>query len=95
MKYITKTITYIITHFWWIIGILILVLIIFNKINKSNKEQLELKKRLIETERKSKEELLKSPKDLEDARHLRIVYSDLVNEEEMKIVKKLIKRFRL
>lgn len=42
-----------------------------------------------------KEELLKSPKDLEDARHLRIVYSEQVNEEEIQTVKRLIKRFRL
>ena len=31
-----------------------------------------------------KEELLKSPKDLEDSRHLRIVYSEKINEEENK-----------
>ncbi len=42
-----------------------------------------------------KEELLKSPKDLEDARHLRIVYAEQINEEEIQTVKKLIKRFRL
>ena len=60
MKYITKTITYVITHFWWIIAILILALIIFNKINKNNREQLELKKKIIETEKRSKEELLAS-----------------------------------
>lgn len=42
-----------------------------------------------------KEELLKSPKDLEDAKHLRIVYSEMVNEEEIQRVKQLIKKFRL
>lgn len=42
-----------------------------------------------------KEELLKSPKDLEDARHLRIVFSEKVNEEEISKVKQLIKIFRL
>ncbi len=42
-----------------------------------------------------KEELLKSPKDLEDAKHLRIVYAEQINEEEVKMVKQLIKRFRL
>ncbi len=42
-----------------------------------------------------KEELLKSQKDLEDARHLRIVFKEEVNEEEIKKVKQMIKRFRL
>lgn len=42
-----------------------------------------------------KEELLKSPKDLEDAKHLRIVYSELVNEKEINEIKKMIKRLRL
>ena len=42
-----------------------------------------------------KEELLKSPKDLEDARHLRIVYAEQVNENEIQLVKQLIQRFRL
>ena len=41
-----------------------------------------------------KEELLKSEKDLEDARHLRIVYSDKINEDEINNVKKLIRRYR-
>jgi len=41
-----------------------------------------------------KEELLKSPKDLEDARHLRIVYSEMVNEEEINKIKKLIDKLR-
>lgn len=42
-----------------------------------------------------KEELLKSPKDMEDARHFRIVFSELINEEEIKRIKEMIKRFRL
>jgi len=42
-----------------------------------------------------KEELLKSDKDLEDARHLRIVYSDLIDEEKINKFKKLIIEKRL
>ena len=42
-----------------------------------------------------KEELLKSPKDLEDARHLRIVYAEIINEEEIEKVKEMIKTLRL
>ncbi len=42
-----------------------------------------------------KEELLKSPKDLEDAWHLRIVFSEMVDEEKIKKVKELIRRLRL
>ncbi len=42
-----------------------------------------------------KEEYLKSPKDLEDARHLRIVYEENINEDEIKAVKKMIRRLRL
>ena len=42
-----------------------------------------------------KEELLKSEKDLEDARHLRIVYKELVDEKEITKIKKMIKRYRL
>ena len=42
-----------------------------------------------------KEELLKSPKDLEDARHLRIVYSELVDENIINEIKRLIKEYRL
>lgn len=41
-----------------------------------------------------KEELLKSNKDLEDAKHLRIVYSELVNEEEINKIKELIRKWR-
>lgn len=42
-----------------------------------------------------KEELLKSDKDLEDARHLRIIYKDEINEDEINEIKKQIKRLRL
>lgn len=42
-----------------------------------------------------KEEFLKSDKDLEDAKHLRIVFSDTINEEEIRKIKELIKTFRL
>ncbi|MEW5896715.1 MAG: hypothetical protein AB1668_03425 [Nanoarchaeota archaeon] len=42
-----------------------------------------------------KEELLKSPKDLEDAKHLRIVYSEKVNEKEIYKLKEKIKQLRL
>ena len=42
-----------------------------------------------------KEELLKSPKDLEDARHLRIVFAELVDGAKIKKVKELIRRLRL
>jgi len=42
-----------------------------------------------------KEELLKSPKDMGDARHLRLVYSENVDETEINNVKALIRRYRL
>ena len=42
-----------------------------------------------------KEELLKSDKDIEDARHLRIVYKELIDEKEINKIKKMIKRQRL
>ena len=42
-----------------------------------------------------KEELLKTPKDLDDARHLRIVYSGEINEQEIEKLKKMIKKYRL
>jgi len=42
-----------------------------------------------------KEELLKSDKDLEDARHLRIVYEDELDESEIKKIKGMIRRLRL
>ncbi len=42
-----------------------------------------------------KEELLKSPKDLADARHLRIVYSEIIDEKEIDHIKEMIKKYRL
>lgn len=42
-----------------------------------------------------KEELLKSPKDLEDAKHLRIVFKELVTTEKIETSKKMIRAFRL
>ena len=42
-----------------------------------------------------KEEYLKSEKDLEDARHLRIVYEELVDEKEIKKIKRMIRQLRL
>ncbi len=42
-----------------------------------------------------KEEYLKSEKDLEDAKHLRIVYAEQINEEEIRKIKRLIRKYRL
>jgi len=42
-----------------------------------------------------KEELLKSDKDMEDAKHLRIVYDGKLNEHEIKKIKGMIRRLRL
>ena len=42
-----------------------------------------------------KEELLKTPKDMEDARHLRIIYKDKINESLISNFKKMIRRLRL
>lgn len=42
-----------------------------------------------------KEELLKSQKDLEDAKHLRIVYGEEINEEKINLFKHRIKEMRL
>lgn len=42
-----------------------------------------------------KEELLKSDKDMEDAKHLRIIYDKNINECEIDFFKKLIKKLRL
>lgn len=41
-----------------------------------------------------KEHLLKSPKDLEDAKHLRIVYRELISEDEIRKVNGLIDKCR-
>ncbi len=42
-----------------------------------------------------KEELLKSDKDLEDAKHLRIIYKDQIDLYEIDEMKKMIKELRL
>lgn len=42
-----------------------------------------------------KEELLKSEKDIEDARHLRIVYENKIDEKEIERIKMLIRRLRM
>jgi hypothetical protein len=42
-----------------------------------------------------KEELLKSPKDMDDAKHLRIIYSEKISEKEIDKIKRMIMRFRL
>ena len=42
-----------------------------------------------------KEELLKSSKDIEDAKYLRLVYKEKRNEKEIDKIKKLIKELRL
>ncbi len=42
-----------------------------------------------------KEELLKSEKDMDDAKHLRIIYSDVLDENEIKNIKVEIRRLRL
>jgi len=39
-----------------------------------------------------KEHLLKSPKDIDDSRHLRLIYSKEINEKEITRIKKLITR---
>ena len=42
-----------------------------------------------------KEELLKSEKDMEDARHLRIVYEEKIDKAEIEKIKDIIRRLRL
>jgi hypothetical protein len=42
-----------------------------------------------------KEELLKSRKDMEDAKHLRIIYEKEINEENINNIKKSIKKIKL
>lgn len=41
-----------------------------------------------------KEEYLKSDKDIEDAKHLRIVYSDLIDEKAIEEYKEMIRRIK-
>ena len=42
-----------------------------------------------------KEEYLKSDKDREDAKHLRLVYKNKINETEINNIKQLIRKIRL
>lgn len=42
-----------------------------------------------------KEELLKSDKDIEDARHLRVIYEGKIDENEIRNIKKDIRRLKL
>jgi hypothetical protein len=42
-----------------------------------------------------KEELLKSDKDMEDAKHLRIIYEESLDEDKINKIKEKIKRLRL
>lgn len=42
-----------------------------------------------------KEEFLKSDKDIEDAKHLRIIYEEFINEEKINKIKEKIKRLRM
>ena len=49
----------------------------------------------IETNIAFKEELLKSPKDLEDARHLKVIYSEKLDKSKISEIKTLIRKFRL
>ena len=49
----------------------------------------------IETTIAFKEELLGSRKDIEDAKHLRIVYEDKLNDKEIEKIKKMIRLVKL
>ncbi len=49
----------------------------------------------IETNLAFKEELLKSDKDLEDARHLRNLFSERIDESKIVKLKELIRKYRL
>ena len=42
-----------------------------------------------------KEEWLKSDKDMEDAKHLRIIYEDSINEDKINEIKQKIRRIRM
>jgi hypothetical protein len=42
-----------------------------------------------------KEQLLKSDKDVEDAKHLRIIYEGRLDEDEIEMVKRMIREMRL
>ena len=41
-----------------------------------------------------KEELLGAGKDIEDAEHLRIIYSEKINQDKINEIKKKIRKFR-
>jgi len=71
-----------------------------------DEEQLKTRKKLpftgldiyfssIESNIAFKEELLKSDKDIEDARHLRIIYKEEINEEIINKIKRNIRILRL
>jgi len=73
--------------------------------DKLDEEQLETRTKLeftgldvyfssIESNIAFKEELLGANKDLEDARHLRIIYEGKINEEKINKIKEQIKRYR-
>ena len=49
----------------------------------------------IETNIAFKEELLKADKDIEDAKHLRVIYEGKLDEKEIEKIKSLIRRMRL
>ena len=49
----------------------------------------------IETNIAFKEELLKTDKDMEDARHLKIIYKEQINEEKINKIKNKIKELRM
>ena len=42
-----------------------------------------------------KEEYLRSNKDLEDAKHLRLIYKGKINADEIKSIKEMIKKLRM
>ncbi len=78
------------------------------KLAKDKIDELQLKNRCklpltgldvyfstIETNIAFKEEFLKSPKDMEDARHLRIIYAEKINEKEIDRIKEMIRALRL
>ncbi|MEM4270694.1 MAG: hypothetical protein QXO70_01205 [Candidatus Pacearchaeota archaeon] len=78
------------------------------KFAKDELDELQLKERVklpftglnvwfssIEANIAFKEELLKSNKDIEDAKHLRIIYKDSINENKINKIKEKIKKLRL
>lgn len=78
------------------------------KFSKDELDELQLKERIklpftgldiwfssIETNIAFKEEYLKSDKDIEDARHLRIIYEKKINEDKIKEIKDKINKLRM